>query len=112
MLLRKGAGHPPESYFRAHKIESGDAALAYTIVGLQRRTLGAMLGNALDRQAWDDSSASSLWLTTTVRQALRQQDTGQLDQAGQIYRQALAYLRDSTSRRSLPAITKSADIGR
>ena len=34
------------------QIESGDAALAYTIIGLQRRTLGAMLGQALDRHAW------------------------------------------------------------
>ena len=37
------------------QIESGDAALAYTIIGLQRRTLGAMLGHALDRHAWDDA---------------------------------------------------------
>ena len=38
------------------QIESGDAAFAYTIIGLQRRTLGAMLGHALDRHAWDDAS--------------------------------------------------------
>ena len=31
------------------QIESVNAALAYTIIGLQRRTLGAMLGHALDR---------------------------------------------------------------
>ena len=37
------------------QIESGNAALAYTIIGLQRRTLGAMLGHALDRHAWDDA---------------------------------------------------------
>jgi tetratricopeptide (TPR) repeat protein len=36
-------------------IESGDAALAYTIIGLYQRTLGAMLGRALDRAAWDDA---------------------------------------------------------
>jgi len=29
------------------QIKSGNAALAYTIIGLQRRTLGAMLGHAL-----------------------------------------------------------------
>ena len=37
------------------QIESGNAALAYTVIGLQRRTLGAMLGHALDHQAWDDA---------------------------------------------------------
>jgi hypothetical protein len=37
------------------QIESGDAASAYTMIGLQRRTLGAMLGHALDRGAWDDA---------------------------------------------------------
>ena len=34
------------------QIASGNAAFAYTTVGLQRRTLGAMLGHALDRRAW------------------------------------------------------------
>ena len=38
------------------QIASGNAAFAYTVIGLQRRTLGAMLGHALDRQAWDDAS--------------------------------------------------------
>ena len=38
------------------QIESGNASLAYAIIGLQRRTLGAMLGRALDRHAWDDAS--------------------------------------------------------
>ena len=37
------------------QIESGNAALAYTVIGLQRRTLGAMLGHALDHHAWDDA---------------------------------------------------------
>jgi tetratricopeptide (TPR) repeat protein len=37
------------------QIESGDAALAYAIIGLQRRTLGAMLAHALDRHAWADA---------------------------------------------------------
>ena len=38
------------------QIESGDAAFAYTLIGLQRRTLGAMLGHALDHHAWNDAS--------------------------------------------------------
>ena len=37
------------------QIGSGDAALAYAVIGLQQRTLGAMLGQALDRQVWDDA---------------------------------------------------------
>jgi tetratricopeptide (TPR) repeat protein len=37
------------------QIGSGDAALAYAIIGLQRRTLGAMLGHALDCHAWDQA---------------------------------------------------------
>ncbi len=39
------------------QIESGDAALAYAIIGLQRRTLGAMLGHALDHHAWGDADS-------------------------------------------------------
>ncbi|HEV3295723.1 MAG TPA: tetratricopeptide repeat protein, partial [Streptosporangiaceae bacterium] len=35
------------------QIGSGNAALAYAILGLQRRSLGAMLGHALDHHAWD-----------------------------------------------------------
>ncbi len=116
------------------QIESGDAALAHTVIELQRRTLGAMLGHALDHQAWDDAAsivraldaywdtrglgqeaaawadrivaatadhgkapsgpARSLWLHTRIKQAVRQQQAGQLDQAAQTYRQALAYLRN------------------
>ena len=38
------------------QIESGDAAFAYKLIGLQRRTLGAMLGQALDHHAWSDAS--------------------------------------------------------
>ena len=116
------------------QIDSGDAALAYTVIGLQQRTLGAMLGHALDRHAWADSDrivralnaywntrglggeagawadrildatagdgqappepAGSLWLYTTIEQASRQMRAGQLDQAGQTYRRALAYLQD------------------
>ena len=37
------------------QIASGDAALAYTLIGLQRRTLGAMLRHALDHRAWADA---------------------------------------------------------
>ena len=37
------------------QIVSGDAALAYAVIGWQRRTLGTMLGHALDHQAWDDA---------------------------------------------------------
>ena len=37
------------------QIEAGDAAVAFTLLGWQRRTLGAMLGHALDRGAWDDA---------------------------------------------------------
>jgi tetratricopeptide (TPR) repeat protein len=37
------------------EIASGDAALAYTVIGLQRRTLCAMLGRALDQHAWYDA---------------------------------------------------------
>ena len=39
------------------QIGSGDAALAYAVIGLQRRTLGAMLRHALDRHAWNDADA-------------------------------------------------------
>lgn len=38
------------------QIRSGNAAFAYTLIGLQRGTLGAMLGHALDHRAWDDAS--------------------------------------------------------
>ena len=37
------------------QIESGDAALAYASIRLHRRTLGAMLGLALDHHAWADA---------------------------------------------------------
>ena len=116
------------------QIESGDAALAYTLIGLQRRTLGAMLGHALDHHAWadaenivraldrywetrglggeaaawtdrilavtarpgqgPDATTRSLWLYVLGRQAARQQDAGQLDQAAQAYQQILAWLQE------------------
>jgi tetratricopeptide (TPR) repeat protein len=37
------------------QIESGDAALSYAVIGLQRRTLSTMLGHALDRHAWENA---------------------------------------------------------
>ena len=37
------------------QISSGKAAAGYTVVEMQRRTLGAMLGYALDHQAWNDA---------------------------------------------------------
>jgi tetratricopeptide (TPR) repeat protein len=106
------------------QLESGNAALAYTLIGLQRRTLGAMLGHALDHQVWAeavsivealeaywatrglggeadawadrilDATAGDLWLHTTIEQATRQKDAGQLDRAGQTYRRALAWVQD------------------
>jgi tetratricopeptide (TPR) repeat protein len=39
------------------QIESGNAGLAYTLLGLQRRTLGAMLGHALDHREWPAAGA-------------------------------------------------------
>jgi tetratricopeptide (TPR) repeat protein len=119
------------------QIDSGDAVLAYTMLGLQRRTLGAMLGHALDHRAWEDASgivralddywdngglgaeaaawadrildtttgpgqetpapgsaAEDLWLYTIIRQATRQQEAGQLEQARRTFQQPLAYLQD------------------
>ena len=37
------------------QIAAGEATLAYTVIGLQRRTFGAMLGHALDHHAWADA---------------------------------------------------------
>jgi len=39
------------------QINSGDAGLAYTIVGLQQRTIGQLLGYALDTQHWHEAQA-------------------------------------------------------
>jgi tetratricopeptide (TPR) repeat protein len=116
------------------QIASGKAAVAYALIGLHRRTLGAMLGHALDRQAWVDAEgiiraldaywdarglgteagawgvrvldatagpgqtpaqpARSLWLYTTIHEAIGLTDAGQPDQAAHAYRRALAYLHD------------------
>ena len=43
------------SHWLTGQIRSGNAALAYTMIGAQRRTLGAMLGRALDHHAWQDA---------------------------------------------------------
>jgi tetratricopeptide (TPR) repeat protein len=48
------------------QVESGDAGLAYSIIGPQRRTLGSMLGYALDHKLWPTAQAilqplSSYW---------------------------------------------------
>jgi tetratricopeptide (TPR) repeat protein len=43
------------SQWLAGQIASGDASLAYALIRWQRRTLGAMLGLALDHRAWDDA---------------------------------------------------------
>ena len=45
------------SQWLTEQIASGDAGLAYTLLGLQRRTLGAMLGHALDHRAWGDADS-------------------------------------------------------
>ena len=39
------------------QIESGNAALAYAVIRLQRQTLGAMLGHALGHHAWYDADS-------------------------------------------------------
>jgi tetratricopeptide (TPR) repeat protein len=46
------------------QIASGNTALAYAAIGLQRRTLGAMLRHALDRRAWDDATLI-VWVLDT-----------------------------------------------
>jgi tetratricopeptide (TPR) repeat protein len=37
------------------QIDSGNSALAYAVIGWLRRTLGVMLGHALDHRAWGDA---------------------------------------------------------
>ena len=39
------------------QITSGDAGLAYTIIGLQQRTMGHLLGYALDHEHWNQAQA-------------------------------------------------------
>ena len=57
------------------------------------RILAATTAPGQDRPT-TETPARSLWLYTTISQANRQMDAGQPDQAGQTYRQALAYLQD------------------
>jgi tetratricopeptide (TPR) repeat protein len=45
------------SYVLTREIESGNAALAYILIGLVRQTLAVMLGHALEHHAWDDASS-------------------------------------------------------
>ena len=45
------------------QIGSGDARFAYAVIGLQRRTLGALLGYALDHQMWQQAEAIARPLT-------------------------------------------------
>ena len=45
------------------QIGSGDAGLAYTVIGLQQRTMGHLLGYALDGQLWDEAQAIAQPLT-------------------------------------------------
>ena len=45
------------SRLMTRETESERLAIVYTTIGLLRRTLGAVLGRALDQQAWDDASA-------------------------------------------------------
>jgi tetratricopeptide (TPR) repeat protein/tRNA A37 threonylcarbamoyladenosine biosynthesis protein TsaE len=40
-----------------HEIRGGDADMAYTVIGIQRRTLGAVLGLALDAELWEQAQA-------------------------------------------------------
>ena len=44
------------SRWTIEQIGSGNAALAYAVISWHRRTLGAMLGRALDHQAWEDAN--------------------------------------------------------
>jgi tetratricopeptide (TPR) repeat protein len=53
------------------QIDSG-SAMAYAYIGLQRRTLGAMLGHALDHQAWTEAvhivrALDKYWSTRGLR---------------------------------------------
>ena len=45
------------------QIESGDAGLAHAVIGLQQRTMGHLLGYALDGQFWDEAQAIAQPLT-------------------------------------------------
>jgi tetratricopeptide (TPR) repeat protein len=61
------------SQWATGQIESGKAALAYAVIGRQLRTLGAMLGHALDHHAWSDAESivralDAYWDTRGLRE--------------------------------------------
>jgi tetratricopeptide (TPR) repeat protein len=39
----------------SQQISSGDAGMAYTVIGLERRTLGSLVGYALEHGLWEDA---------------------------------------------------------
>jgi len=105
------------SRWLTEQIESGNAALAYAVMSLQRRTLSATLGHALDHRAWADAEdisraldpywdtrglgeEAAAWtdriLDATIAQATRQKDAGEPDRAAYTYRHALAYLQNQS----------------
>ncbi len=49
------SAHAAFGSWLAQQIRSGDAGLAYTVIGLERRTLGSLLAYALDHRLWDDA---------------------------------------------------------
>ena len=53
-LLTSYAGF---GYWLEQQIDSGNAGLAYAIIGLQQRTMGHLLGYALDRGHWAEAQA-------------------------------------------------------
>ncbi len=48
---------PPTAAGRPGRSRSGNAASGYAVIGLHRRTLGAMLGRALDHHGWGDAES-------------------------------------------------------
>jgi tetratricopeptide (TPR) repeat protein len=49
------AGYVGLGAWLSRQIHSGDAGLALTIIGLQRRTMGSLLGYALDQHLWEEA---------------------------------------------------------
>ncbi|MEU1010976.1 tetratricopeptide repeat protein [Streptomyces sp. NPDC005890] len=132
--------HADLSNWLMGQIRSGDAQLAMTLMHYQQRTLGSLLGHALDHSLWPqaqaiaqplndywdarglaeearawvdrarlvlesadatapdlDTPAGSLWLFLVGSQANRQMRAGQLDQAGDTYRDILNALQRQSS---------------
>ena len=72
-----------------------DAYLAIRGLGEEADAWAAQILDAIaDLSRVPVESASSLWLHVTIEQASRQMDAGRLDEAGQTYVRALAYLKD------------------